>query len=273
MPCTSPSPQPPSPRVPPPPPRPLRGSIRPPPPPPPPPFPLFEDSAASMPQPPSPPALCYQAPPSPSPPPSPLPPPSPSPPSPSPPPSPPSPPSPKARSPPPPLRTSPPPVPVAPLSGLPANSGMAAALAKINELRARHGSPPLTWSNTLTQYAQLWADNCYFEHSNGFYGETLGLGSLMPVIDQWYEELCIYSYANPRWAPNTGHFTQLVWRSTARVGCAVGNCPMGSTDAQGNRWGGPVVVCEWDATGNWMGQFRSNVPPLQPGATNICSSR
>ncbi|KAJ9527251.1 hypothetical protein QJQ45_025532 [Haematococcus lacustris] len=93
------------------------------------------------------------------------------------------------------------------------------------------------------------------------------------VIDQWYEELCIYSYANPRWAPNTGHFTQLVWRSTARVGCAVGNCPMGSTDAQGNRWGGPVVVCEWDATGNWMGQFRSNVPPLQPGATNICSSR
>ncbi|KAL6762992.1 CAP domain-containing protein, partial [Haematococcus lacustris] len=143
-------------------------------------------------------------------------------------------------------------------------------VTKINELRARHGSPPLAWSNTLEQYAQLWGDNCYFEHSYGRYGETLGLGDIMRVIDQWYDELCVYSYANPRWFPTTGHFTQLVWRSTTRVGCAIGYCPMGSRDAIGNWWDGPVVVCSWDMMGNWMGRFQTNVLPLLPGATNIC---
>ncbi|GFH25647.1 protein PRY1, partial [Haematococcus lacustris] len=115
------------------------------------------------------------------------------------------------------------------------------AVSRINELRARHGVPPLTWSTTLERYAQNWADNCYFEHSYGPYGETLGLGNITIVIEQWYDEICMYNYARPGWMPATGHFTQFIWARTRRIGCAVGYCPTGSTDARGFLWNGPVV--------------------------------
>ncbi|KAJ9512149.1 hypothetical protein QJQ45_012705 [Haematococcus lacustris] len=147
----------------------------------------------------------------------------------------PSPPPPRLPSPPPPLLPSPPP------PQLPSPPPPKVPMSRINELRARHGVPPLTWSTTLERYAQNWADNCYFEHSYGPYGETLGLGNITMVIEQWYDEICMYNYARPGWMPATGHFTQLIWARTRRIGCAVGYCPTGSTDARGFHWNGPVV--------------------------------
>ncbi|KAL6749588.1 CAP domain-containing protein [Haematococcus lacustris] len=183
----------------------------------------------------------------------------------------PSPPPPKpARLPPPPR--SPPPQPTSQLGGPTPSVDVTAVLSRINELRARHGVPPLTWSTTLERYAQNWADNCYFEHSYGPYGETLGLGSITMVIEQWYDEICMYNYARPGWMPATGHFTQLIWARTRRIGCAVGYCPTGSTDARGFHWNGPVVACSWDPAGNGSGGagFSANAPRLLPGALNIC---
>ncbi|KAJ9513115.1 hypothetical protein QJQ45_029396, partial [Haematococcus lacustris] len=175
-----------------------------------------------------------------------------------------------ARLPPPPR--SPPPQPTSQLGGPAPSVDVTAVLSRINELRARHGVPPLTWSTTLERYAQNWADNCYFEHSYGPYGETLGLGNITMVIEQWYDEICMYNYARPGWMPATGHFTQLIWARTRRIGCAVGYCPTGSTDARGFHWNGPVVACSWDPAGNGSGGagFSANAPRLLPGALNIC---
>ncbi|KAL6764844.1 CAP domain-containing protein [Haematococcus lacustris] len=168
---------------------------------------------------------------------------------------------------PPALRSPAPPQPSAP----PPSVDVTAVLSKINNLRARHGAAALTWSPTLERFAQSYADRCLFEHSNGPYGETLGLGNIITVIDQWYEEICIYNYNQPGWSPRTGHFTQLIWAKTTRLGCAVGNCPSGSRDNSGNFFNGPVVVCEWDPWGNGSG-FSTNARPLLPGATNICAA-
>ena len=33
-----------------------------------------------------------------------------------------------------------------------------------------------------------------------------------------YREVCKYDFDNPGWSQSTGHFTQLVWRSTEEVG-------------------------------------------------------
>ena len=39
-----------------------------------------------------------------------------------------------------------------------------------NDFRAQHGAAPLTWSDTLANAAQSWADRCVFEHSGGAVG-------------------------------------------------------------------------------------------------------
>lgn len=63
------------------------------------------------------------------------------------------------------------------------------ALARTNELRARHGSPPLEWDDTLAAQAQEWTDTCVWKHSDTMgqqkgwasYGENLAsAGAAVP---------------------------------------------------------------------------------------------
>lgn len=42
-----------------------------------------------------------------------------------------------------------------------------------------------------------------------------------------YNEEKLYDYGKGEWNWDTGHFTQLVWRRTYLVGCAIGVCPDG----------------------------------------------
>jgi hypothetical protein len=50
-----------------------------------------------------------------------------------------------------------------------------------------------------------------------------------------------------------GHYTQIVWRDTTNLGCAIEYCTTGSPF-------GPVypnwafVVCQYDPQGSWAGQ-------------------
>lgn len=49
---------------------------------------------------------------------------------------------------------------------------ISAYLSAHNTVRAQHGAAPLTWSNSLSAYAQSWADGCKFVHSGGPNGGT-----------------------------------------------------------------------------------------------------
>lgn len=40
----------------------------------------------------------------------------------------------------------------------------------------------------------------------------------------WHEEETKYPYNNPHYDAAWGHFSQMVWRNSTRIGCAVGHC-------------------------------------------------
>ena len=144
----------------------------------------------------------------------------------------------------------------------PAGSSEAQALVDAhNRVRAKHCAGPLAWSPKLAQVAQQWANSlrdqgCAFGHSNGAYGENLAAGStglLDPegVVKMWYDEIAQYKFSGGGFSMKTGHFTQVVWRSTTHVGCGHSRCK-----------GMDIWVCEYDPPGNWEGQYRDNVLPL-----------
>ncbi|CCK69274.1 sterol-binding protein KNAG_0C01610 [Huiozyma naganishii CBS 8797] len=128
-----------------------------------------------------------------------------------------------------------------------------------NAKRALHqNTPSLTWSDELASYAQNYA-NSYdcsgnLVHSGGPYGENLSQGyGIAGAVDAWYDEISQYNYGNPGFSENTGHFTQVVWKSTTQVGCASKSC--------GSYWG-DYVICSYQSAGNFGGQYADNVQPL-----------
>lgn len=128
-----------------------------------------------------------------------------------------------------------------------------------NAKRALHkDTPTLSWSDELASYAQNYADDydCSgsLTHSGGPYGENLAIGyGTTGAVDAWYSEIKDYSFSNPDYSSSTGHFTQVVWKSTTKVGCGIKQC--------GGVWG-DYIICSYDPAGNMLGTFASNVEPL-----------
>lgn len=149
---------------------------------------------------------------------------------------------------------------MAPAAATAAPAGMQALVDAHNRARARHCAAPLTWSPALAEVAQRWANalrdqGCKFGHSGGTYGENLAAGTAgtldaESVTAMWYDEVGLYNFASGGFSMKTGHFTQVVWRDTTQVGCAVATCR-----------GMDIWVCEYDPPGNVQGQYRQNVRP------------
>ena len=156
--------------------------------------------------------------------------------------------------------TSPAPTPAPSTS--PAPSSMAKTLLdRHNFYRSQVGVPALKWSDRLASNAQGWANNLAarggntLQHSSGSgEGENLWMGSAgyfsqQTMVDGWGEEKKFYKpgvfpdvSTTGNWS-DVGHYTQLVWRNTTEVGCAIAT-------AGGN----DILVCRYSPPGNYMGQ-------------------
>lgn len=138
---------------------------------------------------------------------------------------------------------------------LQSSAGVQQMLEAHNRWRSTVGVPPLRWSNALANYAQEWAQtllqNNKFEHrSPSPYGENLAMASgqmLSParVVDMWGDEVADYDYGRNHCQRGKmcGHYTQVVWKNTTEVGCAV---------ARNDRR--EVWVCNYNPPGNYIGQ-------------------
>lgn len=136
-----------------------------------------------------------------------------------------------------------------------------------NRWRASIGAspaiPPVTWSTDLAAVAQAYSESlaasgCGLTHSGGPYGENLAwFSGSRPspdrVVDGWASEQSCYTYgpfmrgdvctsACDR-SGGCGHYTQVVWRGTERIGCGVATCPSGAE----------IWTCNYDPPGNYVG--------------------
>ncbi|KAJ5115323.1 hypothetical protein NUU61_001082 [Penicillium alfredii] len=157
-----------------------------------------------------------------------------------------------------------------------------------NDYRNAHDASPLVWNETLVEYSRDWAEACIWKHSNGPYGENLAYGysNASAAVAAWGDERTQYDFGKPTgFTEATGHFTQLVWRSTTEMGCAAVNCgytedqnshhvrrsPDGKSRAQG--W---YVVCEYTPAGNVVGRhdkfFKLNVKARTVSETSAAST-
>jgi len=131
-----------------------------------------------------------------------------------------------------------------------------------NKVRTDVGVTTLTWSTDLAKFAQEWADHlasqgCDMQHRprNGEwtqkYGENIFWGkgrdySALDASKGWYSEIEHYTYGvlnSSNWS-KTGHYTQMVWKSTTQVGIAVAKCSDGAI----------IIVANYNPGGNYMGE-------------------
>jgi len=133
-----------------------------------------------------------------------------------------------------------------------------AELARMNVHRRRHCVPQAQLSDKLNNYAQAYAQrlansNCAFRHSGGPYGENLYMtsGSMNPgaATNAWYAEVSKYNYDRGSFSMATGHFTQVVWKTSTNFGIGMARCASGAT----------IVVGSYEGRGNYAGQFQQNV--------------
>lgn len=147
-----------------------------------------------------------------------------------------------------------------PLAGDAPPAELASFLHTHNRVRAEHCAPPLVWSSEIAHRAQAWAEElaargCAFEHSHGPYGENLARGTAgvhddpVEIVHLWYRELEHYNFGVGGFSLATGHFTQVVWTGSRRLGCGTSTC-------NGKR----IWVCNYDPPGNYRGQYATNVP-------------
>ena len=131
---------------------------------------------------------------------------------------------------------------------------MTGLLAAHNTARASVGAPPLVWDTTLQAHATEWADQlaanaCQLQHrGNSPYGENLyRITQPKPpsqVVAAWTAEAAAYNSSTHSCSAQTcGHYLQVVWSATTRVGCGMATC--GQTQ---------VWVCNYDPRGLQPGQ-------------------
>jgi hypothetical protein len=135
----------------------------------------------------------------------------------------------------------------------------ASVLAEHNRARAELGLPPLAWNPELAQaahdYAQALAASGSFEHSDGDeHGENLWMGTRNAyrygeMVNHWVSEKRSFRRGiapdlstTGDW-DDVGHYTQIVWRDTREVGCAVA-----SDEAD------DYLVCRYYPAGNVEGE-------------------
>jgi uncharacterized protein YkwD len=145
-------------------------------------------------------------------------------------------------------------------------------LTEHNVARAQVGTAPLQWDENLAADAQRWANNVvnnlwtstnpHDQSIQGIQGENIGRfsssswnpstpGDPLQSVQQWYNEKRLHD-ANPgpvSWSDPWGHWSQMVWKNTTKVGCA--SATVSTNEGREHK---TAVVCRYNPPGNMVGE-------------------
>uniref|UniRef100_A0AAZ1X6V2 SCP domain-containing protein n=1 Tax=Oreochromis aureus TaxID=47969 RepID=A0AAZ1X6V2_OREAU len=120
----------------------------------------------------------------------------------------------------------------------------------------------MLWDEELAKSADSWASRCVWDHSPTqamkYVGQNLSVTSgryqsITDLVRSWNDERHHFSYPNRCSGSVCSHYTQMVWASTSRVGCAVRKCS--NMDVFGSTWReATLLVCNYLIKGNWVGE-------------------
>ncbi|XP_078510835.1 GLIPR1-like protein 1 isoform X2 [Lissotriton helveticus] len=122
----------------------------------------------------------------------------------------------------------------------------------------------MSWDPALAKTAEVWASKCRFDHNPATkqygkahptfttLGENIALGTMAPT-QLWQSEVKVYDYSTHGCSGTCGHYTQVVWASSYKLGCAAKKC-----SSLGNA---VLFVCDYGPAGNYRG-----AKPYETGA-------
>ncbi|XP_033375024.1 peptidase inhibitor R3HDML [Parus major] len=171
-----------------------------------------------------------------------------------------------------------------------------------NQVRAQVSPPAanmeyMVWDERLARAAEAWAARCLWDHGPPelmkYVGQNLSIQSgryrsVMDMVKSWHQEKQHYSFPHPRECnprcPSKcsgsvcSHYTQMVWATSSRLGCALGTCA--NVRVWGSTWRHAILlVCNYAIKGNWLGEAPYKVgrpcsacPPTYGGgcSNNMC---
>ena len=141
------------------------------------------------------------------------------------------------------------------------------AIEKHNEFRKKHGAEYLELNIELCEIAQERAEK-YSEtdiekmymippklYKGDIVGENIAIIenydkiNIEDIINKWYEEKINYEFDSNKYIENTGHFTQLIWKGTKKVG-------FGHKKSNNGKM---YFIAIYYPAGNIFKQFKNNV--------------
>lgn len=145
-----------------------------------------------------------------------------------------------------------------------------------NQFRAMYGAAPVTWDPELARAGRDHANKCQFNHDQVPKGmgnnihSMAGSGGQFQVtahstLDGYAAEFKDFNWdtydLGSNGGPMVGHFTQMVWKSTTKIGCGWSfNCSPGQLGYQGFDAGKAFMSsCMYSPPGNNPSTARDNV--------------
>ncbi|XP_052410423.1 GLIPR1-like protein 1 isoform X2 [Carassius gibelio] len=152
----------------------------------------------------------------------------------------------------------------------------------------------MTWDEGLAVTARAWARFCVFKHNIYLrevkkvhptftsVGENIWVGtpysSFKPesAVKSWKDEDKDYNYDTKQCTNVCGHYTQIVWADSYKVGCAAQVCPNGVAETSFSTKPGIIFVCNYATAGNYRGAspYRRGEPcsgcKQETCANNLC---
>uniref|UniRef100_A0A8C3AB43 ShKT domain-containing protein n=1 Tax=Cyclopterus lumpus TaxID=8103 RepID=A0A8C3AB43_CYCLU len=125
-----------------------------------------------------------------------------------------------------------------------------------------------SYSEEVAASAQAWVDNCILGHGapstryelgeNMFYSSAPD--SWTDVINAWHAEVSRYLYPK---GSSSGHYTQVVWNSSYKIGCGVALCPNSIY----------LYACHYYRAGNFRGWPPYKAGPPCASCPNNCEDK